>query len=83
MSAPARREQLLDVTAALAIQRGFQGVSIEAVARDAGITRALIYQHFGDLASLLEAVVEREMSRALSQVSHTALTDLLTATRGI
>jgi AcrR family transcriptional regulator len=76
MSASARREQLLDVTADLAIQRGFRGVSIEAVARDAGITRALIYQHFGDLPSLLEAVVEREMSRALAQVSETALTDL-------
>ncbi|HEY5427762.1 MAG TPA: TetR/AcrR family transcriptional regulator [Solirubrobacteraceae bacterium] len=76
MSAPERREQLLDVTTALALARGFHDVSIEAVARDAGITRALVYQHFGDLPALLEAVVAREMARALSQVSETTLTDL-------
>jgi len=76
MSAPERREQLLDVTTALALARGFHDVSIEAVAREAGITRALVYQHFGDLPSLLEAVVGREMSRALSQVSVTTLPDL-------
>jgi AcrR family transcriptional regulator len=76
MSATERREQLLDVTTALALERGFHDVSIEAVAREAGITRALVYQHFGDLPTLLEAVVAREMARALSQVSETTLTDL-------
>jgi AcrR family transcriptional regulator len=76
MSAEERREQLLDVTTALALDRGFHDVSIEAVAREAGITRALVYQHFGDLPSLLEAVIAREMSRAMTQVSETTLTDL-------
>lgn len=76
MRAPARREQLLDVTTQVVIERGFQGVSIELVAQRAGITRAVIYQHFGDREALLEAVVEREMTRALSQVSETALGDL-------
>jgi AcrR family transcriptional regulator len=76
MRASARREQLLDVTTPLIVERGFQGVSVEAVAQRAGITRAVVYQHFGDLPALLEAVVEREMSRALAQVSETALSDL-------
>jgi AcrR family transcriptional regulator len=76
LSASARREQLLDVTTRLALIRGFHDVSIEAVAREAGITRALVYQHFGDLPSLLEAVIGREMARALAQVSETTLTDL-------
>ncbi len=76
MTASARREQLLDVTTEVVVERGFPGVSIEAVAQRAGITRAVIYQHFGDLQALLEAVVEREMSRALSQVSETVLTNL-------
>jgi AcrR family transcriptional regulator len=76
MSASARREQLLDVTARLVIERGFPGVSIEAVAQVAGITRAVVYQHFEDLQAVLEAVVEREMSRALAQVSETTLSDL-------
>jgi AcrR family transcriptional regulator len=76
MQAPARREQLLDVATELVVEQGFHAVSVEAIARRAGITRAVIYQHFGDLRTLLEAVVERETSRALAQVSETALTDL-------
>jgi AcrR family transcriptional regulator len=76
MSAPARREQLLDVATRLAVEQGFHAASVEAVAREAGITRAVIYQHFSDLQGLLEAVVDREMSRAQAQVSETALTDL-------
>jgi AcrR family transcriptional regulator len=76
MTASARREQLLDVTTQVVVDRGFQGVSIEAVAQMAGITRAVVYQHFGDLQALLEAVVEREMARALAQVSETTLSDL-------
>jgi AcrR family transcriptional regulator len=76
MSAEARKEQLLAVTTPLVVERGFSGVSIETVAQRAGITRAVVYQHFGDLQSLLEAVVERETSRALAQVSETTLENL-------
>lgn len=76
MSGTARREQLLDVASQLATDEGFHAVSVEAVARRAGITRAVIYQHFADLQGLLEAAVDRETSRALAQVSETALSDL-------
>jgi AcrR family transcriptional regulator len=76
MSSDDRREQLLQVTTQLVVEQGFHQVSIEAVARRAGVTRALVYQHFDDLAALLQAVIEREMTRALAQVSETTLTDL-------
>jgi AcrR family transcriptional regulator len=76
MTASARREQLLDVTTAIVSDQGFASVSIESVARGAGISRPIVYEHFGDLRGLLEAVVEREMSRALAQVSETELADL-------
>ncbi len=75
-SAAARREQLLDVTTRLVAERGFHTISIEAVAGRAGVTRALVYNHFSDLHELLEAVIERETSRALAQVSETTLTNL-------
>ncbi len=48
MTAEARREQLLDVTKAIVAERGFHAVSIEAVAREAGITRPIVYGHVGD-----------------------------------
>lgn len=76
MPAPARREQLLDVTAELVASQGFQAVSILSVARNAGISRPVVYEHFGDLHGLLQALVERETARALAQVSSTTPTDL-------
>jgi AcrR family transcriptional regulator len=68
MRAPARREQLLDATKAVVAEDGFHGVSIEAVARRAGITRPIVYRHFADLGELLDALVERETVRALGQL---------------
>jgi len=69
MSAEERREQLLDVTKQIVGEEGFHAVSIEAVARRAGITRPVVYGHFGDLAGLLEAMVGREGQRALLQLA--------------
>jgi AcrR family transcriptional regulator len=68
LSAEERREQLLDVTKRIVIEQGFHAVSIEAVAREAGITRPIVYGHFTDLPGLLEALVVREGARALSQL---------------
>jgi AcrR family transcriptional regulator len=68
MPAEARREQLLDVTKAIVVEHGFHAVSIEGVARDAGISRPIVYGHFHDLPGLLEALVAREGARALGQL---------------
>jgi AcrR family transcriptional regulator len=76
MSAAERRAQLLDVTKAIVAEHGFHAVSIEAVARDAGITRPIVYGHFSDLQGLLEALVEREGVRALGQLAKVLPTDL-------
>lgn len=68
MSAPQRREQLLDVTKRIATERGFHSVSIEGVARAAGISRPIVYGHFHDLDGLLDALVDREMQRSIAQL---------------
>src|SRR4051794_27309438 len=68
MSAEERREQLLDVTLRLSRERGMQGVSIDAVAKAAGVTRPLVYTAFRDLDGLLDALAEREEPRALADV---------------
>ena len=68
LSADARREQLLDVTKAIVVERGFHAVSIEGVAREAGISRPIVYGHFHDLVGVLEALVAREGRRALEQL---------------
>ena len=76
LPAAERREQLLDVTKRIVAERGFHAVSIEAVAREAGITRPIVYGHFGDLTGLLEALVQRESVRALTQLASVVPTDL-------
>lgn len=76
MAGEQRRGQLLDVTAQLATEGGFRAVSIQSVARAAGISRPIVYEHFGDLDGLLEALIERESARALEQVRATQLRDL-------
>lgn len=76
LPAAERREQLLDVTKAIVTERGFAAVSIEAVARGAGITRPVIYGHFTDLQGLLEALLRRESERALRQLQAILPTDL-------
>jgi AcrR family transcriptional regulator len=64
-----RREQLLDVTKAIVGETGFHAISIEAVARRAGITRPVVYGHFRDLGGLLEAMLARETARAHAQLA--------------
>src|SRR3954452_6464697 len=59
MTGAARREQILDVTKEIIESSGFHAVSIDRVAREAGITRPVVYTHFGDLDGLLNAVVDR------------------------
>jgi AcrR family transcriptional regulator len=68
LPAAARRAQLLDVTKAIVAAQGFHAVSIDRVAREAGVSRPIVYGHFGDLQGLLEALVLRESARALDQL---------------
>jgi AcrR family transcriptional regulator len=65
MTAASRREQILDVTEAIVEASGFHGVSIDRVARESGITRPVVYTHFGDLDGLLNALVDRANGRTL------------------
>src|SRR5436305_14923562 len=76
MPAEERREQLLDMTKSIVERQGFHAVPIEAVAREAGVSRPIVYGHFKDLPGLLEALVEREGARALAQRATGLLSDL-------
>src|SRR3954471_24672159 len=76
MTGQARREQLLDAAKEIVLAHGFHDVSIEAVARAAGITRPIVYAHFSDLNGLLEALVARESRRALELLAVALPADL-------
>jgi AcrR family transcriptional regulator len=64
-----RREQLLDATLSLIADQGYESVSMEGIARRAGVTKPVVYDLFGSRADLLEALLEREEERALNQLA--------------
>ena len=69
LSREQRREQLLDTTRGLVAADGFHAVTIDRVARAAGVSRPVVYEHFSDLAGLLRALLEREAARARAQLA--------------
>src|SRR5437660_11194204 len=68
MAPERRREQVLDAALRVILELGYSGVSIEAIARAAGVTRPVIYDHFANLGQLLQALIEREERYALTQL---------------
>jgi AcrR family transcriptional regulator len=69
LSPETRREQLLDATNAVLIDTGFGHVTVEAIAQAAGVTRPVIYDTFGDLDSLLLALIERADRRVTGKLA--------------
>lgn len=69
MPPEARREQLLDAALSVIVKDGYEGVSIEAIARMAGVTRPVVYDQFENLGRLLQALIEREENYALEQLA--------------
>jgi AcrR family transcriptional regulator len=64
-----RREQLIDAALTVILEQGYSGVSIEAIAREAGVTRPVVYDHFPNLGRLLRALFEREERISLEQLA--------------
>src|ERR1700740_1380798 len=69
MSPDKRREQLIDAALSVITEQGYERVSIEAIAKVAGVARPVIYDPFPNLGSLLRALIEREERYALNQLS--------------
>jgi AcrR family transcriptional regulator len=53
------REEILDVTLALAEEGGLNAVSMRGVASRLGVTPMALYHHVGDKRALMDALVER------------------------
>lgn len=64
MSAEDRHEQILDVTHGIVDAEGFHAATLNRIAAEAGVSRTVLYQQFGDLPGLFVALVDREAARA-------------------
>ncbi|MEI7055603.1 TetR/AcrR family transcriptional regulator [Nocardioides sp. CCNWLW239] len=64
-----RREQLLDLGIRLFANHSLDEISIDVVAREAGISRGLLYHYFGDKMAFREAVVRRAADALVAQTA--------------
>jgi AcrR family transcriptional regulator len=76
MPPEARRQQLLDAALAVIARDGYHGISIDAIAREADVTRPVVYGVFTGLGELLYALLDRQEERALKQLLEALPTDL-------
>lgn len=67
-----RRTQVLDAALALISARGYAALSMEAIAREAGVSKTVVYDAFGGLEALLAALLEREERGALQSLADAA-----------
>ena len=73
MTAAQRREQLLEIARELFAERGFEGTSVEEIAARAGVSKPVVYEHFGGKEGAYAVVVDRE-----TQALHTSIRSALT-----
>lgn len=75
MTREGRRALLLQVGRRLFAERGFHGTSVGDLAREAGCSEAVLYQHFGGKLELFTAVLEEQAERMRSRLDAAALAD--------
>lgn len=61
MTGRQRREQLIAIGRTAFAECGFDGTSVEDIAARAGVSKPLVYEHFGGKEGLYAVVVDREM----------------------
>jgi AcrR family transcriptional regulator len=69
MTGKERREQLLDIGRSLFAQKGFDATSVEEIAQKAGVSKPVVYEHFGGKEGLYAVVVDREMRALLDAIT--------------
>ena len=69
MSGTERREQLIGVGRTIFAARGFEAATVEEIAAKAGVSKPVVYEHFGGKEGLYAVVVDREMGTLLGAVT--------------
>src|SRR5438552_4815900 len=68
MRGPGRREQLLSVARRVFGKAGFHGVSMDEVAKEAGVTKPILYDHFNSKEELYVALLDADAATLEEQV---------------
>jgi AcrR family transcriptional regulator len=70
MRAPERREQLLQVARTVFARRGFHTVTMDDVAREAGVTKPILYDHFPSKRDLYRGLLEGDLAALKEKIRH-------------
>lgn len=62
MTRAARREQLINTARSLFAAHGYDAVSIEEIAAHAGVSKPVVYEHFGSKEGIYQVIVDREVT---------------------
>jgi AcrR family transcriptional regulator len=73
MRAPERRAQLLEVARKVFGSSGFHAVSMETVAKEAGVTKPILYDHFPSKKELYLALIDADLAMLHDQVQKALL----------
>ena len=60
LTTAARRQQIIDTARTVFASCGFRGATTRAIAEAAGVTEAVIFQHFADKSALYAAILEQK-----------------------
>jgi AcrR family transcriptional regulator len=74
MTGQQRREQLLAIGRRLFAEKGFEGTSVEEIASTAGVSKPVVYEHFGGKEGLYAVVVDHEIQHLLKVMTKTLTT---------
>ena len=69
LPAAARRAQLIDVGRSVFARRGYESTSVEDIAREAGVSKPIVYEHFGGKEGLYAVLVDREMEYVVRRIA--------------
>jgi AcrR family transcriptional regulator len=74
LSAPDRRAAILDAALEVFASRGYHAASIDEIAQQAGISKALIYEHFPSKKDLHASLLERHTLEIFERLAQSAAT---------
>ncbi|MEW9266879.1 TetR/AcrR family transcriptional regulator [Kineococcus endophyticus] len=69
MTGGERREQLIGVGRSLFASKGVEGTTVEEIAAAAGVSKPVVYEHFGGKEGLYAVVVDREIAALLGAIT--------------
>jgi len=69
MSALERREQLITVGRSVFAEKGYEATSVEEIAERAGVSKPVVYEHFGGKEGMYAVIVDREVARLVTKIT--------------